>query len=172
MKGVGYVGNQHRIYLAPLYIHHAGQRMRKGPEVLGFNAGRVNQADAFVNRRTFLEKRLSAINNHIVTAFYQSRSKLDEKCLSAAICGGYTSSAEDREPQLPSINGIRLSRVYHIRAVFRFTCIHRGIDLIFSLFLWITNKAPDCKLEFIVTTKFRNINESASFWKYAQNIFS
>ena len=42
--------------------------MRKSAKVFGLNAGGINQANTLVDGRTFLKKRLAAVNNYIVAA--------------------------------------------------------------------------------------------------------
>jgi hypothetical protein len=74
--------------------------MRKSTKVFGLNAGRINQANTLVDGRTFFEKRLAAVNNHIMAAFGETRRKLDKERFCPAISGRYSASAEDGNAKL------------------------------------------------------------------------
>src|SRR5205823_11388159 len=100
VQGVGDVGDQHRVYISPQHIGHAGKRMRKGAKVLSLKAGRINQANTLVDGRTILEKRFPAVNNYIVAALDETRREFDKKGFCPAVGGRYSAAAEDGNAKL------------------------------------------------------------------------
>src|SRR5262245_37187733 len=104
VESIGYVSYQHGVDVAPQHINHARQRVGKCAQILGFNAGQINQPHTLVRRRPFLEERFAAINNYLMPTLHQPRSQFDEKRFRAAIRRGYSAASENREPEFAAIN--------------------------------------------------------------------
>src|SRR6185312_1927506 len=100
MQGIGHVGYKHGVHLAKEHVNHAGQSVREGAEILGFDARQVDQPYSLVNRRALPEKCFPAVNNHFMSPFHQSWGKLDKESFRAAIGGRNPSSAKDSDAQL------------------------------------------------------------------------
>jgi len=99
--GIGNVRDQHYIHLAEQNVEHTCQRMGECSQILGFDAGEVDEADTPVAVGLLTEQTTAAVYGYLVASCSQPGREFAEKCFRTAVGMGYSPRTKKSDSQWP-----------------------------------------------------------------------